>query len=408
MTESPPFLPYARHAIDDDDIAAVADVLRGDWLTTGPAVTEIEKSFCDAVNAKHAVVCSSGTAGLHLAMLAAGIRSGDWVVVPSMTFMATANAARYVGADVIFADCDPDTGLMTPDDLLQALDGARDRRVAAAVPVHLAGQCADLKVIAEIGRDNDCLIVEDACHALGSGFTTTDGHSTLIGDCTYSESAVFSLHPAKTIAMGEGGMVTTNSDQTAERLRDFRNHGMTRNASRFVNRELAFDDNGDANPWYYEVSDIGYNYRASDINCALGLSQIAKLEQFVERRRQLVHRYDQVLRPLSNLVSPMRKIDRCHPGWHLYVVHIDFEAAGISRAQVISKLREHGIGSQVNYIPLHHQPYYRDRYGPISLPGADQYYNSALSLPLFPTMTDSDIGRVADALAEILRLNSSL
>lgn len=403
MTTSPgAFLPYGRHDIDEDDIAAVAEVLRGDWLTTGPKVAEFEKALAGVAGARHAVVCNSATAGLHLAMMALGIGPGDFVVVPSVTFLATANCARYVGAEVLFADVDPETGLMTAATLEAALARADDGNVRAALPVHLTGRTVDMAALSEIAERDNFVLVEDAAHAIGSQYKV-NGKLEPVGNCRFSKMAVFSFHPVKTIAMGEGGAITTNDDALQVSLASLRSHGMTRDPQHLAQPEMGLDARGQMNPWYYEMPQPGYNYRATDMQCALGLSQLRKLDRYAKRRRQLVDRYRQQLEPLRPLVSgPTDPLD-CEPAWHLCAVRIDFQAAKLDRAELIAKLRADGIGTQVHYIPVHHQPYYRQRYGKMSLPGADAYYESCLSLPLFPAMTDGDVDRVVAALGRALQ-----
>jgi UDP-4-amino-4,6-dideoxy-N-acetyl-beta-L-altrosamine transaminase len=395
------FLPYGRQSIDDADVAAVVSVLRGDWLTTGPAVEQFEQAFAEAVGARYAVACSSGTAGLHLAAMALGLGEGDRAIVPSMTFLATANAVRYVGGEVVFADIDGETGLLDEHGLGAALDRATSESVKAVFPVHMNGQCVDLEMVADKARARGLAVVEDAAHAIGSSYAV-NGEQITVGACRHSDMTVFSLHAVKTIAMGEGGVVTTNDDGLRDGLRRFRNHGMTRNMRDFENTELAFDLSGEANPWYYEMSEPGFNYRASDLHCALGLSQLGKLGQFVKRRASLAARYDEGLQPLAPLVRPITRVEGCRPAWHLYVVLIDFEAAGTDRAGVMRRLKEAGIGTQVHYIPVHHQPYYRQRYGKTSLPGVDAYYARCLSLPLFPTIGNEDVDRVVDMVRGII------
>ncbi|MBP2316066.1 UDP-4-amino-4,6-dideoxy-N-acetyl-beta-L-altrosamine transaminase [Azospirillum soli] len=390
------FLPYGRQVIEEDDVAAVAAVLRGEALTTGPMVERFEEELCERTGAAFAVVCSNGTTALHLAMLGAGIGLGDRVVVPAVTFLATANAVRYVGAEVVFADVDPDTGLMRPQDLEQALARA-DGPVRAAAPVHLNGQTADMASLKTLADRHGLRLIEDACHALG-----TSGPGWKIGDCGHSDFACFSFHPVKTIAMGEGGAVTIHDPNDARRLRRLRSHGMVRESADFMHHADAFDADGSPNPWYYEMPEIGFNYRATDIQCALGLSQLAKLERFVARRRALVDRYAAALAPLAPLVRPIGKVPGCAPAWHLAVALIDFSSAGVTRSVVMRQLREQGIGTQVHYLPVNRQPYYQARYGNIRLPGASTYYDRALSLPLFPSMADSDVDRVVAALADSL------
>jgi UDP-4-amino-4,6-dideoxy-N-acetyl-beta-L-altrosamine transaminase len=395
-------LPYGRQLIDDEDIEAVVRVLRGDWLTTGPAVAGFEAELCRITGAAHGVSCANGTAALHLAALALELSLGDIVVVPAVTFLATANAVRLVGAEVALADVDPDTGLLDPSGLRAAIERVGSDRVKAVFPVHLNGQTADMPAISEVARELGINVVEDACHALGGGYEGAVGTTTAVGGCAHSDMTVFSFHPVKTIAMGEGGAVMTNSDKLADSMRRMRNHGMIREPDQLINDDLAWAPDGSANPWYYEMHQLGLNYRASDINCALGLSQLKKLRRFVDRRGALVARYDTALKPLSNLLQPIRRQSGCQPAWHLYVVQIDFEAMGQSRAEVMTQLRARNIGTQVHYMPLHLQPYYRKRYGALSLPGAEAYYAGCLSLPLHAGMADEDVDRVVATLAEVL------
>ena len=395
-------LPYSRQCIDEDDIAAVNAVLRGDWLTTGPTVDAFERAFAERVGADYAVSCSNGTAALHLAAMALDLAPGDSVVVPAMTFLATANAARYVGAEVIFADVDPETGLMTEESFAAAVarGGASDADVRATFPVHLNGQCVDMSALSGLARDRDIAVVEDACHAIGG---TIDPGGRPVGDCHFGAMAAFSLHPVKTIAMGEGGVVTTNDEDTYRRIKRDRNHGMVRDPELFEAREWAFDGEGRAYPWYYEMPEPGFNYRASDIHCALGLSQLSKLDRFVAARNALVARYDGALAGLAPVVRPIPRVPWCCAAWHLYAVQIDFAALGRGRAAVMGDLAAAGVETQVHYLPLHLQPYYARRYGPQSLPGAEHYYARALSLPLFPAMSTGDVDRVVAELERACR-----
>ncbi|TWB51073.1 UDP-4-amino-4,6-dideoxy-N-acetyl-beta-L-altrosamine transaminase [Nitrospirillum viridazoti] len=401
---SPPFLPYGRQAIDEDDIAAVTAVLRGDWLTQGPTVTRFEQAFAEAVGARHAVACANGTAALHLACMALDLQPGDAVVVPAVTFLATANAARYCGAEVAFADVDSETGLMGRADAEAALARAEAAgwRVRALAPVHFAGQAADMDALADLAEARGLAIIEDACHAVGSRRAGRAGNGVAIGACDRSAMACFSFHPVKTIAAGEGGMVTTNDDALARSLRRDVSHGMVRDPGSFQNRKAAFGATGAANPWYYEMPAPGYNYRLTDIHAALGLSQLGKLDRFVRRRAEMVARYDERLAPLAPFIRHAGRSGG-EPAWHLYVVLIDFAALGRDRAAVMAALKTQGVGSQVHYIPVHHQPYYRERYGSLDLPGADGWYQACLSLPLFPAMTDGDVDRVVAALEHLVR-----
>lgn len=400
------FLPYGRHQIDDDDIAAVVAVLRSDSLTGGPVVAEFEEAFARRVGARFAVACANGTAGLHLATMALGLGPDDAAIVPTLTFLATANAARYVGAEATFADVDPANGLVRPADLESALARETGHKVKAVMPVHLNGQIADMESVAAFAARHDLRVIEDACHAVGATYRTRAGEEVRVGACRHSDMAVFSLHPVKTIAMGEGGVVTTNDPGYYAALLRHRNHGMRREASEFVQRGEAFDAQGEPNPWYYEMHEPGYNYRATDIHCALGLSQLRKLDRFLARRLALADCYDKALAPLAPVIRPVPRVTGCASGWHLYVVHVDFNAAGTTRATLMRELRARNIGTQVHYLPVHRQPYYRSRYGELHLAGADAYYSSCLSLPLFPAMSDGDVARVVAAMSDILTVAS--
>jgi UDP-4-amino-4,6-dideoxy-N-acetyl-beta-L-altrosamine transaminase len=396
-------LPYSRHAIDEDDIAAVAEVLRGDWLTTGPAVRDFETALAQQCDAGHAISCTNGTAALHLACLALGIGPDHTVIAPTMTFAATANAARLAGAEVLFADCDPDNGLMQLPQFEAALAQLKraGKRAAAVFPVDLAGQCADLETIAACARHEGLAIVEDSCHALGTRYQRHDNSWTAVGGCADSDVTIFSFHPVKNIAAGEGGAALTNQPDVARRLAMFRNHGVNRDAAQFIDKEAGFES-AQANPWYYEMTALGLNYRLSDINCALARSQLGKIEHFAAARRRLAARYDSRLADFAPLLRPITRSRHCVPTWHLYSVLIDFDTTGTSRGQLARALEERGIRTQVHYIPVHRHPYYRDRYGAMSLPGAEAYYRRTLSLPLFVGMDEDDVDYVVENLGELL------
>ncbi len=384
-----PVLPYGRQTIEDDDIAAVVEALKADFLTTGPTVEAFEDAFAEAVGARHAVACSNGTAALHLAMLALEVQAGEVVIAPSITFLATANCARYVGAEVVFADVDPGSGLMTPETLAEALTRLGGRKLRAVLPVHLRGDAVNLPGLAALANEAGAVLVEDAPHALGTNMTFANV-AERVGDVRHSAMATFSFHPVKTIATGEGGMVTTSNPALAERLRTFRSHGMLRPMG--------------AEPWWYEMGEPGFNYRLPDILCALGLSQLAKLPRFAARRRALAKAYGAALAPLEPVLRIAQRPMWSDPVLHLMCVLIDFEAVGLCRRQVVDELRERGVGTQVHYIPVHRQPYYRERYGDLNLPGAEAWYAHCLSLPLYPGMTDEDVERVAEALKAVLGL----
>lgn len=397
------FLPYCRQDIDKDDIEAVVDVLRSDWLTTGPAVDGIEAALNKATGAAESVVCNSGTAALHLVTMGLGLKPGDQVIVPAITFVATANAARYVGADVVFADVDSQTGLMTPETLLAAIKACDPKRLKAVFAVHLAGRTCNIPGLAQVLRQTapDLKLVEDACHALGGTYPTGNGEMVGVGAHPDSYAACFSLHPAKMVTTGEGGAVTTADPAYAAKLRELRSHGLTRRSEAFQNAELAFDAQGKPNPWYYELPEVGYNYRLSDINCALGTAQLLRLSQFVAQRAALVDAYDKALAEVAPMVRPQARTEG-EPGWHLYTAQIDFAALGKDRAAVMRELHAAGIGTQVHYIPVQLQPYYQRHVKTAPLPGAWKYYSDTLSLPLYAALTEADVRRVATTLGRVL------
>ncbi len=393
----PPFLPYGRQVIEDDDIAAVVAALQDDYLTTGPRVGEFEQALTEVTGASHAVACSNGTAALHLAARALDLGPGTTTIVPAITFLASANAVQLHGGNVVFADVDPDTGLMRSADLAEALSRCPGGKANAVINVHLAGQCGDLAGLYRLARSQDLRIIEDACHALGTTYNA-DGASHRVGDNSFADLTCFSFHPVKTIAMGEGGAVTANDKALAKRVARDRNHGLSRDLADFTQLEDALDLTGNANPWYYEMAAPGLNYRVPDILCALGLSQLAKLNRFITRRRALTSAYDTMLHQLAPHVVPLKRTPGVAPAWHLYVALIDFAALGITRADLMRRLFSQGIGTQVHYFPVYRQPHYKAAAPSLRLPGADEYYRRCLSLPLYPAMSTDDVTRVACAL----------
>lgn len=396
MTDMP-FLPYGRQWIDDDDVAAVVRALRSDYLTTGPEIPAFEGEFAAASGVDHAVACSNGTTALRLVSHALGLGAGDAAIVPAITFLATANAPASLGARIVFADVDPTTGLMTAETFEEALAHAAGP-VKAAFPVHLAGRPAPMEALADIACAHGVHLIEDACHALGTTWTDAGGAERRVGDCAFSMAATWSFHPVKTIACGEGGMITTRDAGLAATMRRMRSHGMVREPEDFQARDMAFDERV-PNPWWYEMPEPGWNDRLPDINAALGRSQLAKLPFFARRRRALVALYRDALRALAPHVSVPADgagVDAVH---HLMNVLIDFEGIGRARRAVMERLRMRGVGSQVHYIPVHRQPHYRALDPDRRLPGADAHYAKTLSLPLYPAMADGDVARVVDALA---------
>ena len=378
-------LPYGRQWLDEDDVAAVDQVLRGDWLTQGPTVAAFERALAEACGVRHAVAVSSATAGLHLACLAAGVGPGDVGLTSPITFVASANCVAYCGGTPAFSDIDPATVTLDPD----ALEAAcRRRRPKVILPVDFSGQPADLPRIQEVARRHGALVIEDAAHSLGATYEH-DGQTIRAGSCVHADMAVLSFHPVKLITTGEGGAVLTNDPDLCQRLRDLRTHGITKDSSRLTRDEGA---------WYYEQHELGFNYRITDIQCALGAAQLRKLPAFVERRRQLIGRYRERLSDLSEHVTLLTEVPGRRSSYHLLVVRL--RGGALLRRRVFDSLHARGIRAQVHYIPVHLQPWYRRQFGfqPGDFPHAEAYYAGCLSLPLFPGMADTDVDRVAVAL----------
>ncbi len=379
-------LPYGRQTIEDDDIEAVVAALRSPLLTCGPLVAQFESALRTATGADHAIACASGTAALHLAYAALGIGAGDEIITTPITFSATAAAAYYTGATVRIADVDPRTGNLDP----ASVEALITKRTRAIVPVHLGGLPCDLDAIFAIARRHGLRVIEDACHALGATYADRP-----IGSGA-SDAVVFSFHPVKHITTGEGGAVIVRSPEQASRVRRLRQHGIERDATRLQTPA--------AGPWSYEVQELGWNYRLDDLACALGVSQLAKLDRFVARRRELAAAYRGALAGMPGVELPATAGDRVS-SYHLFAIAIDFARFGTSRARVMADLGELGVGTQVHYIPLLDHPLHAARCpGELarSRPGAAQYYARTLSLPMFPAMTDSDVSHVVSALHRVL------
>lgn len=381
-------IPYGRQEVTQDDIDAVTDVLKSNFLTQGPEVERFERLFADEVQASHAVASNSATSSLHLAYLALNVGPGDVVWTPPITFVATANAARMCGAEVDFVDVDPETQCMSADALRQKLIAAKidGKLPKLVVPVHFTGRSCDMASIAELGREYNFGIVEDAAHAIGASY-----QSKPVGACEYSDIAVFSLHPVKIITTGEGGMATTNDAELANKMATLRTHGVTRAAS-----VITASSPGD---WYYEQHELGFNYRMTDMQAALGSSQIKRLQNYIQRRRDIAVRYDKMLSELPISRPPVETNDLS--AWHLYVIRLTDDAP--DRGYVFAELRKCGIGVQVHYIPVHKQPYYQEMgFAAGDMPVSEDYYERAISLPMFPTLTESDQDTVVETLQDIL------
>ncbi len=403
-------LPYGRQWIEDDDVEAVVACLREDFLTQGPRVAAFEEALCRATGSPHAAAVSNGTAALHLATLALGVRAGDLGITSPVTFVASANALRYAGAEVAFADVEPTTGLMTPETLSRALDelGRQGRTPSLVVPVDLSGQPVELDRIAARARARGAKVLHDAAHSLGATYDVA-GKKHRVGDGAFADATILSFHPVKHITTAEGGAVLSASDEVHARVMDLRTHGIHKRAEELTRPA----DDPFVGPWYYEQSSLGFNYRLPDLNCALGLTQIAKLERFVTRRRELAGRYDAALADsrFTGRIAPLAQRAGATSSYHLYVVRVlprEGDAArdiAARRRSLYDSLRSSGIYPQVHYIPVHWQPDYRGRawLPEGGLPGAEAYYAGCLSLPLFPAMRDEDVDRTVEAVANWLR-----
>lgn len=383
-------IPYGRQQIDESDIDAVVAVLRSDWLTQGPAIEAFECAVAQRCDARYAVAVSNATAALHLACLAAGLGPDDWLWTSPNTFVASANCARYCGAKVDFVDIDPVTWDMDVAHLAAKLAHAEklNRLPKILVPVAFSGQSCDMAAIRSLADAYGVLIIEDASHAIGA---TYQGRPVGCGD--YADMTVFSFHPVKIITSGEGGMLLTNSAELQQRLCRLRSHG--------ISRDPALMSEPSHGPWYYQQLELGFNYRITDIQAALGLSQLSKLDGFLQRRRQLAARYDLLLQELP-LCLPGRQAG-VESAWHLYVVRLQLARIKRSRREVFDALRTAGIGVNVHYFPVHLQPYYRELgFCPGDFPAAEAYYSEALTLPLHAGMLDSEQDQVIAALREVL------
>jgi len=390
-------IPYGKQAISDEDIAAVVEALQSDYLTCGPRVAEFEQAFAEYVGAKHAIAVCNATAALHLAMLAAGVGKGDRVITSPNTFLSSANCAAFVGATPDFCDIDPISYTMDAESLRNAWSDD----VKAVIPVAYAGQSADMKAIASIAREKGAVVIEDASHGTGGGFIQ-DNKTWKQGGHPWADMTVFSFHPVKTLTTGEGGMLVTNDDAYANKARSLRTHGMTRDSSAFMGLGSDQPCLAEQGPWYYEMQQLGYNFRITDIQCALGLSQLNRLPGFVARRREITAQYNAAFSGLQWLNTPgvRDERDRDEISWHLYTVQIDFEQLGKTRSKVMQELREQGVGTQVLYIPVYLQPWYRQTFGYQAgkCPNAEAYYAKALSLPMYPALTDADVAQVIEAV----------
>jgi UDP-4-amino-4,6-dideoxy-N-acetyl-beta-L-altrosamine transaminase len=385
-------IPYGRQEITQEDIDAVVEVLYSDFITQGPKIPEFEQAVAQKVGAAYGVAVNSATSALHLACRALGVGPGDRVWTSPITFVASANCARYCGADVDFVDIDPNTYNMSAtaleDKLVQAEQAGCLPKVV--IPVHMCGQACDMAAIQALSQKYSFSIIEDASHAIGGYF-----QGEPVGSCRYSDITVFSFHPVKIITTAEGGMAVTNKPDTAQTMALLRNHGITRDSAQMKRKADG--------PWYYEQIDLGFNYRMTDIQAALGLSQLQRLDEFVARRQELARRYDQLLADLP-LKTPWQHPDS-YSAWHLYVIRLMLGEIPLSRREVFEYMREQGIGVNVHYIPVHTQPDYQDLgFKADQYPEAEKYYQEAITLPLFPAMNNDDQNAVISTLKGALQI----
>ena len=370
-------IPYGKQTIEQDDIQAVVDVLKSDFLTTGPKIAEFEQTVADYVGAKYAVAISNGTSALHAACFAAGIGPGDEVITTPLTFAASANCVLYCGGTPVFADVDPKTYNIDPEDIRRKITD----RTKAIIAVHLAGQPCDMDAIHSIAREHGLIVIEDGAHALGSVYK-----GKKVG--SMSDMTTFSFHPVKPITTGEGGMIVTDNEEFYKKMVLFRSHGITRDDSMMTRND---------GPWFYQQFDLGYNYRITDIQCALGCSQMKKLDRFLARRKEIVARYNEAFADCDNIITPYQLSDT-ESGWHLYIVQVK----NCDRRQVFEGMREKGIGVNVHYIPVYMHPYYQEHgYENVHCANADEIYSHIISLPLYPGLTSEQQDYVIDTLKSL-------
>lgn len=371
-------IPYGHQWIDQSDVAAVARVLKSDWITQGPAVEQFEQAIARYCKARYAVAFSSGTAALHAAYVAAGIGPGDEVITTPMTFAATANAVVFCGAKPVFADIQEDTLNIAPEEIERHIT----RKTKALAPVDFAGHPCDLAAIMKIARKHKLLVIEDAAHALGSEY-----QGRKVGGI--SDMTMFSFHPVKAITTGEGGVIATNRKDFYEKLKTFRNHGIIKRPEKGA--------------WYYEIENPGNNYRITDLQCALGLSQMKKLGQFIRQRREIVRHYNRAFGTMKEVVVPTEKA-YARSAYHIYAIRLRLEYLKAGRREIFDALRNEGLGVQVHYIPVHFHPFYRRKFGyqKGDFPVAERYYECAITLPLFPKMTSQEINTVIKAVRGVI------
>ncbi len=401
-----PIIPYGKQFITDEDIAAVSNILRGDFLTQGPAILNFERAFASYVGARYAVAVANGTAALHLCALAMDVKPGQKVITTPITFAASSNCIRYCGGEIVFGDIDPDTYLLDINHVRGLLEAAPENTYAGIIPVDFAGRGVNLEKFRALADEFNLWIIEDSCHAPGGFFKDSNGGNQLCGNGTFADCAIFSFHPVKHIAAGEGGMITTNDEEKYQRLLRLRTHGINRDASRFSNNlSIAFAS--DSHPseypgWYMEMEELGYNYRLTDLQAALALSQLQRADEGLRRRREIAATYQAAFCEVEGIID--RNLEANHPSsnghaHHLYVLEIPS-----FRNELYETLRSSMIFPQVHYIPTHLMPYYQKLGWKIGdLPFAENYYANCISIPMFPTLTDKEQKKIIDVVIHFIK-----
>lgn len=375
-------IPYGRQNITDEDISEVVNVLKSDWLTQGPKIKEFEVAFAKYVGCEYAIAVSNGTAALHLNSLALNLKPGDKVITTPITFVASANCVRYCGGEVVFADIDPETYLIDINNVRELLENDKSKEIKGIIPVNFAGRVVDMEAFKNLADEFGCWIIEDACHSPGGYFINQAGQNIKSGSAQYADLAIFSFHPVKHIAAGEGGMVTTNNRDLYQRILNLRTHGIQQDYSKRI-----YDDS----VWYYEMQELGFNYRLTDIQAALAKSQLSRAEEGLVKRRSLAYKYNDYFKN-KPYIEGHSKLVEGH-AYHLYVIEIK------KRNELIQYLRKDNIFLQIHYIPVHLMPYYRERgWNEGDFPNAEKYYSNCISLPMYPTLTDDDFNYVIEKI----------
>lgn len=384
-------IPYGRQHISESDIQAVVETLKSDFLTQGPKVSEFEQAFANYIGANHALAISNGTAALHLATMALGVKPGDKVITTPLTFAASANCVRYCGGEVVFADIDPETYLLDINEVRKLIEKSPKGTYKGIIPVDFAGRCLNMELFRELADEFGLWIIEDACHAPGAYFTDSSGTKQKAGNGNFADISVFSFHPVKHIAMGEGGAITTNNDELAKKIQLLRTHGIHRNASEYEN-SISFAGGEDSYPiWYMEMHDLGYNYRLTDFQAALGISQLSRAEAGLKRRIQIAEKYTNTFKN-KNYIKSISGLVEGH-AYHLYVLEVE------NRLDLYNYLRSKNIFAQIHYIPCHLMPYYK-KFGwkEGDLPKVEAYYRDCISIPMYPSLEDEEIEYVIQTI----------